>query len=207
MKSIKVPSLDPTIFGMLKMGCGICVFIHCRSPDQSLSFCMLDLYLKTNHISARALSISLKELTLRPQPFTRTWLTHPDKGGSPEAFHIIQVEYQRLTACTNFRCQLSHALCVERWICTSLFEVLGFFQKKRPVRSLYGHGQKGARSPMFFGSWFLPGAEGIPRWLQSQQDRRTGAPCQFICNRYISLSPYICTSPPPPPKKVWSFKP
>ena len=35
------------------------------------------------------------------QPFTQMKklqvLTHPDQGGSPEAFHIVQVEYQILT--------------------------------------------------------------------------------------------------------------
>ena len=30
---------------------------------------------------------------------------------------------------------------------------------------LHGNGQKGAQSPMFFGCWFLPGAEGIPKAL------------------------------------------
>ena len=161
-------------------------------------------------------------------------LTHPDKGGNPGAFHIIQVEYQLLTAwLKQYKLQVSALPSVwkDEYVCHCL-KCSVFSKRRGQCEACMGMAKKGhkapcslaagsfqvrkaypkilARVPQDDGTWYLSTRcqEGSRHGYKVSRNGlrpfhgRTGARCQFICNRYIFLSPYICTSPPPPPEKV-----
>ena len=93
------------------------------------------------------------------QPFTpkwkkiRCWLTQ-----TPEAFHIVQVEYQILTTWLkqyNLQVAALSSVWKDEFLCHCL-KCSVFFKRKGQCEAC----TQGAQSPMWFGSWILPGEEG-----------------------------------------------
>lgn len=87
------------------------------------------------------------------QPFTQMKklqvLTHPDQGGSPEAFHIVQVEYQILTTwLKQYKLQVAALSSVwkDEFLCHCL-KCSAFFKRRGQCEASMGMTKKRHKAP------------------------------------------------------------